>query len=186
MKNKLLAVVVLISGLGLTAPAFSYSPSMATRTEVGFSPNDGAEELVLKVIGSAKQTIRVAAYSFTSYPIVKALVDARRRGVQIAVVVDYKNNIQDDRSGKARAALNALVNAGIAVKTISIYPIHHDKYMIVDDIHVETGSYNYSKSAAVANSENVLVLWNAPNLAKSYEQHWQSRYNDGVDYTSAY
>lgn len=167
------------------ATAINTAPS-AAQIETAFSPDGGSEALVIKVIQSARQTIRLSAYSFTSSVVVRALIDAKRRGVEIAVVVDHKNNISDDRSGKARAALNLLVNADIATRTISRYPIHHDKFIIADGLHVETGSYNYSEAAARRNSENVLVVWNNPQVAASYLKHWQSRYEQGTDYTSSY
>lgn len=40
-------------------------------------------------------------YSLTSAPVVEALIAARRRGVEVSIVADYKNNLVDDRSGKA-------------------------------------------------------------------------------------
>ena len=165
----------------------------AAQIETAFSPEAGSEALVVKVIHSAKQTIRLSAYSFTSPVVVRALIDAKRRGVDVAVVVDYKNNIMEGRNGKAKtalgkakAALNLLVNAGISTRTISRYPIHHDKFIISDALHVETGSFNYSEAAARRNSENVLVVWNSPQVAASYLKHWQSRYEQGTDYISSY
>ena len=44
----------------------------------------------------------------------------------VALVVDHRANLADDRSGKARHALAALANAGCRIRTISVYPIHHD------------------------------------------------------------
>ncbi len=154
--------------------------------EVGFSPEGGGESLVVKVIHTAKKTIRLSAYSFTSPVIVGSLLEAKRRGVDVAVVVDHKNNISQDASGKAKAALNLLVNAGIPTRTISRYAIHHDKFIVVDGMHVETGSFNYSAAAAKSNSENVLVVWANPQIAATYLQHWQSRYEQGRDYISSY
>lgn len=55
----------------------------------------------------------------------------------------------------ARAALSALVNVGIDVRTIS-YLIHHDKVIVADRQTGELGSFNYSDAAARKNSENVL------------------------------
>ncbi|MBI5923608.1 MAG: phospholipase D family protein [Betaproteobacteria bacterium] len=150
--------------------------------EVGFSPDEGAENLVLKTIGAARTEIRVLSYSFTSAPITQALLAARRRGVDVAMIVDHKNNIAEDRSGKAKHALNALAHAGVRIRTISIYPIHHDKTLIVDGRHVETESFNFSDAAAHRNSENVIVLWNHPDLAQICLRHWQDRYARGRDY----
>lgn len=154
--------------------------------EVAFSPNGGGEALVLKTIRSAKSSIRLAAYSFTSPPVVKALIEAKKRGVDVAVLVDYKNNMKETRNNAPKQALNLLVNAGIATRTISAYPIHHDKYSVVDGRHTQTGSFNYSAAAAKRNSENVLVIWNNPQVAKQYIDHWQSRWQQGSDYQSTY
>ncbi|CAG9264387.1 Phosphatidylserine/phosphatidylglycerophosphate / cardiolipin synthase-like protein [Burkholderia diffusa] len=161
------------------------APNQRPSIEVGFSPEGSAEQLVLEAIGSARSSIRLAAYSFTSPRVVAALIAAKRRGVDVAVVVDEKNNLHEDaRSG--RAALNLLVNAGIPARTISVYPIHHDKYFVVDGESVETGSFNYSQAAARRNSENAIVIWRNPVLAKSYLEHWQSRWEQGVPYRSTY
>jgi phosphatidylserine/phosphatidylglycerophosphate/cardiolipin synthase-like enzyme len=162
----------------------AYAVDVAPQIETAFSPNDGGQALVVKVIQSAKKTIRLSAYSFTSPSVARALIDAKRRGVDVFAVVDYKNNLIDDRSGKARKALNLLTDAGVTVRTIASYPIHHDKFIIADDLHVETGSFNYSDSAAKYNSENVLVVWNNPQVAASYLTHWKSRFEQGIDYKS--
>jgi phosphatidylserine/phosphatidylglycerophosphate/cardiolipin synthase-like enzyme len=49
-------------------------------TQVCFSPNGGCTDAVVKEIPKAKTEIRVQAYSFTSAPIAKALVEAHKRG----------------------------------------------------------------------------------------------------------
>jgi len=144
--------------------------------EVAFSPNEGSEDLVIKAIDSSHTEIRVLAYSFTSAPIVQALLRAKKRGSQIILVVDQRSNINEERSGKAQAALSALAYAGCEVRTISAYPIHHDKTMIIDQETVETGSFNFSQAAAHRNSENVIVHWNNPKLAHVYLEHFERNY----------
>jgi len=171
---------------GQVREALAGNPAGASENpaiEVGFSPEGTAESLVLKVIGSARSSIRLAGYLFTSPVIVRALTDARHRGVDVAVMVDYRNNIEDARS---RQALNLLVTSGIETRTVDVYPNHHDKYIVVDGRHVETGSFNFTTTAAKRNSENVLVLWNNPKLAGQYIAHWQSRWKQGQPYQSTY
>lgn len=55
--------------------------------QVYFSPHGGCTEAVVAALGSAKSTVLVQAYSFTSAPIAKALVEAHRRGVKAEVVL---------------------------------------------------------------------------------------------------
>lgn len=173
-------IAVLLTG----CMAFN-SVAYAESIEVAFSPREGAEALVVKVIDSAKNSIRLAAYSFTSAPVVKALIAAKKRGVDVGVIVDYKQNVQMD-NGAGRAALNLLVKNGIPTRVISAYPIHHDKYIIADGLNVETGSFNYSKAAEWGNSENVIVVWGNAELAAKYIEHWQDRYKGGTNYEANY
>jgi phosphatidylserine/phosphatidylglycerophosphate/cardiolipin synthase-like enzyme len=150
--------------------------------ESAFSPDAGAEDLVLKVIHASNKSIRLAAYSFTSPIVAKALLMAKKRGVDVRVLVDEKANLK-----KANlAALNLLVNGNIPTRTISTYAIHHDKYIVSDERHVQNGSFNYSQAAANSNSENVLVIWNNPVLATSFQDHWQSRWSEGRNFRPAY
>jgi len=154
--------------------------------EVAFSPDEGSEALVVKVIDSAKTELRVLAYSFTSAPVTSALLRAKKPGVDVRLVADQKSNRSEDRSGKARAALSALVNTGVDVRLISVYPIHHDKAIIADRQTVELGSYNYSDAAAHRNSENVFVNWNNPKLAQVYLGHFERNYRQGLPFERRY
>jgi phosphatidylserine/phosphatidylglycerophosphate/cardiolipin synthase-like enzyme len=154
--------------------------------EVAFSPSEGSEALVVKVADSARSELRILAYGFTSAPVTAALLRAKKRGVDVRLVADEKNNVTEDPSGKARAALSALVNAGIDVRTISVYPIHHDKVMVADRETVELGSFNYSDAAARRNSENVFVNWRNPKLAAVYLAHFERNYLQARGFQTQY
>lgn len=167
-----------------TGPAAA-QVGQGTTIEVAFSPREGADELVQKVIGSAHRTLRIAAYSFTSPAIAKAVLGAKKRGVDVRIVVDHKMNTEHDRFKASRAALNLLATAGIPVRTVDYWPMHHDKYIVADGETVETGSYNYSTNATKSR-ENVLVIWRNVELARSYEAHWTESWSMGRDYQASY
>jgi len=154
----------------------------AAQVEVGFSPEGSAETLVVDVIQKAEHQILLMGYSFTSPSVVKALVAAKRRGVDVQVVLDARGN----EGNSSKAAMNLIANAGIALRTNAAYKIQHDKVIITDGRNVETGSFNYSSAAAHSNSENALVLWDVPDVAKVYTQHWQSRWDKGQAYQAGY
>lgn len=164
----------------------SFKMPAAGSVEVAFSPDEGSEALVVRVIDSAQRELRLLSYSFTSVPVVEALVRARHRGVDVKLVADQKDNVPGDRAGKSRAALGALVNAGAEVRTIRVYPIHHDKVVIADRQTVELGSFNFSSAAAHKNSENVFVNWGNPALAQVYLKHFERNYAQGVVYSVGY
>ncbi|WP_218961706.1 phospholipase D family nuclease [Erwinia amylovora] len=154
----------------------------AASIDVGFSPEGSALQLVLRTLDDARESIRLMGYSFTSPEVVKSLVAAKRRGVDVRVVVDDKGN----HSRASQSAMNVVVNAGIPLRTNGQYKIMHDKVIITDGQNVELGSFNYSRAAAESNSENALVVWGVPALAQSYLTHWQSRWASGTDWTPSY
>ncbi|HEN4999240.1 TPA: phospholipase D family protein [Klebsiella aerogenes] len=171
--------------LASAALAFLPLTAMATPSvSVGFSPEGSALQLVLKTISDAQQSIRLMGYSFTSPEVVKGLIAAKRRGVDVKVVLDWKANSKKGSAGLA--AMNLLVNAGIPVRTVSQFKIMHDKVIITDGLNVETGSFNFSRAAARSNSENVLVIRDYPSLADIYLQHWQSRWGTGTIWGAGY
>jgi phosphatidylserine/phosphatidylglycerophosphate/cardiolipin synthase-like enzyme len=177
MKLNIAAVATAIWLTLSTYPAVA-APSL----DVGFSPEGSAQQLVLQTLDNARESIRLMGYSFTSPEVVKSLVAAKQRGVDVRVVVDDKGN----RSKASQAAMNLVVNAGIPLRTNGQYKIMHDKVIITDGQNVELGSFNYTRSAAESNSENALVVRDVPSLAQTYLAHWQSRWDGGTDWHSSY
>ncbi len=123
-------------------------------------------------------------YSFTSPEVTRALIQAKQRGIDVRVVLDWKANSAKGSAGVA--AMNLLANAGIPVRTVSQFKIMHDKVIITDGRNVETGSFNYSRAAANSNSENALVIRDYLALADTYLKHWQSRWEMGRDWLTTY
>lgn len=154
--------------------------------EVAFSPNRGAEDLVLRVIDTAKTDLRVMAYSFTSAKVTAALVRAVKRGVPVYVLADKKHNLGDVGSPKAKSALATLHLAGAHVRVVDAYAIFHDKVILQDGKSVQTGSFNYSQSAATRNSENVIVHWNNPDLVTVYGGHFARNWKESEAFTPGY
>lgn len=169
---------VLLAGIVLVLPLASVA---STDIEIGFSPEGSALTLVLKTIDDSQRSLRLMGYVFTSPDVVKSLIDAKNRGVDVRIIVDEKTN----RNNTSQAALNLLVNAGIPTRIISAYKITHDKIIVADERTTETGSFNYTLAAG-SNSENVIVIRNNPEVAKTYLSHWQSRWEKGQDWTSTY
>lgn len=148
-------------------------PANATY-EVIFSPSVQAEQAIIRFIQDAQKSVHVAAYAFTSRPIAQALLDARARGLDVRVVVD-----KSQAAGKYSAA-TFLANHTVFVRVDGEYQLQHQKVVIVDGVSVETGSYNFTASARDRNSENVIIIRNAPDLAARYEANWEKMWGESV------
>jgi phosphatidylserine/phosphatidylglycerophosphate/cardiolipin synthase-like enzyme len=136
--------------------------------EVYFSPDGGCTDAIAREIGKAEREILVQAYSFTSKPIAKALVDAHKRGVVCRVILD-----KSQRTEKYSAA-DFLAHSGIETWIDSSCRIAHSKVMVIDGATVITGSFNFTEAAERCNAENLLVV-QSPELAKRYRDNWQHR-----------
>lgn len=175
----------LLPGLFGLALCAAVPKTYAATIEAGFSPEGTALQLVLTTIKTAKQEIRLMGYSFTSPEVVRSLIAAKRRGVDIRVVLDQKANTGKNNNA-SRAAMNLLVGVGIPVRTVSAWKILHDKVIVTDGRNTLVGSFNFSRAADRSNSENVLVVRDEPVLARSYLNHWISRWAQGTDWQQTY
>lgn len=170
----LLAGVVLV--LAVPARALAPEPALnvaATGTvEVVFSPWNDGEAALLAAIEDAREQILVQAYLFTSKPLARGLIAAHRRGVRVEVMLDAESN----RPASA-SMLPDFLAAGVPVLVETRHNIAHNKVMLFDPASsraaVATGSYNYTRSARLANAENLLILRGNPALARAYLGNWQ-------------
>jgi phosphatidylserine/phosphatidylglycerophosphate/cardiolipin synthase-like enzyme len=134
--------------------------------EVYFSPHGGATESIIRELNKAKSTVLVQAYSFTSAPIAKALLNAHKRGVKVEVILDKSQRTQKYSSP------TFLYNQGIPVEIDPQHAIAHNKVMIIDGEAVITGSFNFTKAAKENNAENLLVIKDR-KLAERYTENCQ-------------
>ncbi|PZQ77702.1 MAG: hypothetical protein DI563_02870 [Variovorax paradoxus] len=153
--------------------------SSAAEISAAFTPGE-ALPLVLDTIRGARDTLFVAAYSFTSKPVATALRDAQRRGVKVFVVIDAAE------ATKGYSAAQFLANEQVPVRTNARYALQHNKFIVADGTTVQTGSFNYTSSAASRNAENVLIVRNDPTLGAQYAREWRRLWDEGVVMPPAY
>jgi comEA protein len=149
------------------------SALVSGKIAVYFSPSGGAQEAVIREVGAAKQSILIQAYSFTSAPIAQALLAAQKRGVKVEAVLDKSNETAQYTSA------TFLQNAGAKVFIDFKPAIAHSKIMLIDlgtpGATLITGSFNFTKSAQERNTENLLVIKEAPELMRAYEANYRAR-----------
>lgn len=152
----------------------------AVEIVIGFSPSGTAQTVVLDAIHDAKHTIDLAAYSFTSKPVSLALLAAQKRGVTVRVIADEKAN------STQYTAVTFLANQGVPVRLNQRYKIMHNKFAVIDNRSVQTGSFNYSAAADKSNAENVIYLRDSPTTAAVYTQEFNRLWAEGSPLYSRY
>lgn len=132
-----------------------------------FSPDDGVLDRLVDLIDGAQESIYFLAFSFTSDELARAIVAARRRGVDVAGVMD-EGQITNDGGEFSFFRSN-----DVPVRIDTPGSNLHDKVLIIDGQIVVTGSYNFSANAEERNDENTLVIY-SEELAQQYLTHFQS------------
>jgi phosphatidylserine/phosphatidylglycerophosphate/cardiolipin synthase-like enzyme len=160
MRHHRLSGIILGCLLAITSTVLAATPTVC------FTPGGFCTEAIVQALNAATHTVLVQAYSFTSAPIAKALLDAHKRGVQVHVILD-----KSQRSEKYSSA-DFLANQGVPVLIDARHAISHNKVIVIDSEVVLTGSFNFTKAAQEKNAENLLII-NDPTLAAQYTQNWE-------------
>lgn len=158
-------IVTLAGSLLYSLQANTEASSHTATAQVYFSPMGGIAQAIIREIEKAQKEIKVQAYLFTNKDIARSLVAAKRRGVDIEVILDISN-----RTEKYSAA-DFIANNKISTYIDAEHAIAHNKLMIIDKEVVITGSFNFTKAAEEKNAENLLVL-RSKELAETYLENW--------------
>ena len=108
---------------------------------------------MIDYISMAESSIDLAVFAFTNRDLADEILDAHQRGVAVRILTD------DEQMKHKGAAPQRLADGGIPVRTDNSKRYHmHHKFMVVDNLYLVTGSFNWSVQAVKFNQENVLVI----------------------------
>jgi hypothetical protein len=177
-QGAVLAVVAAAGGLVGVGGGYRLADKPTTPAPVPavyFSPQGGCAQAITEAVNNAKAEVCVQAYTFDSSAIANSLAEARRRGLNVMVVMDA-GKCYDDRN-RARW----LHERGVTVRVDSRHTIAHNKIMIIDGTTVITGSFNFTEVADKSHAENVLVL-REPTVAAKYHANWEEHWNHSTSF----
>ncbi|AZL15984.1 phospholipase D-like domain-containing protein [Rickettsiales endosymbiont of Stachyamoeba lipophora] len=165
-------LVLLIAYQQVSSPNWLIGSSAEiSHVNVCFTPSTtSCSNLITQQINAANLLVFVQAYSFTSQPIAKALINAFNRKVEVAIILD-KTSLHNKEE---TVLIQQLQQAGIPIYIDKIKGLAHNKIIIIDDRKVLTGSYNFTKGAEHRNAENI-VLINDPLINRAYHNNWLKR-----------
>jgi phosphatidylserine/phosphatidylglycerophosphate/cardiolipin synthase-like enzyme len=175
----------IISAIFATVYLFTATPALFSEPianyEILFSPDDHIAEKLITLIEAEKESIRAAVYCLRHHGIAKALIEAHERGVDVEVIID-------PYSVKARSAVKKMGTANLRMfvwdptlptkvskggkKTKQRKPLMHDKFCVLGNNRVWTGSFNFTFEATHSNRENVIVL-ESPQVAARYLKEFE-------------
>jgi len=144
----------------------------ANDIQIYFSPNNNIDLIMIREIQNAKKEISMAIYDITNEKVSDALIIAHNKGIKVRFYTDKNTENEKD-------IIIKLKENNIEVKIAnpqnwsnveSYRAIMHNKFIVIDENTVITGSYNFTTNAEENNRENLLVIPNKIIAKKYYEQ----------------
>jgi phosphatidylserine/phosphatidylglycerophosphate/cardiolipin synthase-like enzyme len=134
-----------------------------------FFPRAGQDPapVLVKLYSGASTSLDIAIYSLTHPDIVKAIGDARQRGVQVRVITDNEQAAGNTQ----KHAVDDLLTLGIPVKVNLHSGLMHLKMSVIDGKIATIGSYNYTLSASQQNDE-IMAVVTQPAFVKSCQDEF--------------
>ncbi|HWL89405.1 MAG TPA: phospholipase D-like domain-containing protein [Polyangiaceae bacterium] len=152
-------VAVLTAGDG-------HAGAKVRQSDAFFSPGDQCLHAVQSAFAGAHGRVDICVFTITDDRIAETILAAHRRGIALRIVTD------NDKANDEGSDVGRLLRAGIPVRVDhSAYHMHH-KFALFDGAFLLNGSYNWTRSAASNNDEN-LVLTHDTNLVHKFAEHFE-------------
>jgi len=128
----------------------------------------GPEAALVEAIDGAERSVDMAIYDLDLVSVRQALLRAWRRELTVRLVVE-SDNLDNPQ-------MHALIAAGIPVVADERDPLMHDKFTVIDDDEVWTGSMNYTVNDAYYNDNNLIRLLSA-SAAQAYAAEFSEMFD---------
>ncbi len=140
-----------------------------------FSPGNDCQQAIIDNITAALSSIKICVFTISDDRITDALLRAFHKGVQVQLLTDNKKLYDKGSDIKQLAA------EGVTVRIDRTDNHMHHKFAIFDNDALLTGSYNWTRSAANYNHEN-LLLTTEQDLVAPYLSTFEKLWADMADY----
>jgi cardiolipin hydrolase len=147
------------------------SKTSARSPKAHFSPGSACRNAIGSLLREARKTVDICVFTITDDRITDEIVHALDRGVSIRIITD---NDKAEDIGSDTLRLRSL---GIPVRTDRTSNHMHHKFAIFDNATCVTGSYNWTRSAAEYNEENIVVQYDTSlihQFRNAFDTLWES------------
>jgi phosphatidylserine/phosphatidylglycerophosphate/cardiolipin synthase-like enzyme len=131
-----------------------------------FSHHDDIREITIRNLKSARSDLKICMFTLSDDPIAETLDECYTRGLNVRIITD------DGKIFDKGSDIVPLNKKGINVRIDSDKSLMHHKGVILDNIKLLTGSYNWTRTGADINNENMLVTTNN-KIVRAYKKEFQ-------------
>ena len=160
-----------VMGLLVSAERPGTERSKADVAEVHFSPGNDCLHCLQHLLRQATSTVDICVFTITDDRIADSVIDAHHRGVVVRVISD------DEKANDLGSDLSRLQSLGVAVACDTTPDHMHHKFAVFDSRVIVSGSYNWTRSAAERNEENLVVSDDA-RLLRAFQQRFEQLWKE--------
>jgi len=142
------------------------------KPEAWFSPHDEVHVRLIRAIDAIQTEAKLAVFTITDDRVTRALLAAHGRGVALRILSD------NEKANDLGSDIERLAKAGVSVRIDRTDAHMHHKFAIFDGDLLINGSYNWTRSAAHHNQEN-LVLQRDAVLVSAFEDAFERGWQQG-------
>ncbi len=167
--KRLLLILPVLSGCFGGGRDVKVQKTFTNDIQVFFTREDTVLNVIVGLINSSRKTLQIAIYEIDHPDVVKAIIEAKKRGVKVEMVMD-------DRMKKEWAE-KKLESEGIPIVFDDRKPYMHNKFAVIDSQLVLTGSTNFTESEIYRNDNNLVVI-NSRLVAENYLKEFYEMFED--------
>ena len=153
-----------------------FTKSAQASNHAYFSPGETCLNAIIAGINGAQRSLYICVFTISDDRITRAILQAYRKGIQIKIITD--NEKLYDKGSDIRQ----LAQAGIPVRLDNTPNHMHHKFAILDNRTVLTGSYNWTRSAALYNHEN-LIISDDKNMVKDFSREFDHLWHEMANFS---
>lgn len=142
-------------------------------TQAYFSPGETCRGAIISELKNATNEVLICVFTISDDLITEEIIRTHRRGIHIRIITD------NDKLYDKGSDIRRLVQEGLTLQVDKTDSHMHHKFMVVDRDTLLTGSYNWTRSAARYNHENILVTKDS-KAVKAYLETFTSLWKETV------
>lgn len=145
----------------------AYFNNTGTRAQNGIDPE--VDDMLIQTLDRAESTIDFAVMGFSRRPVIDALIRAHYRGIRLRFVGDARHFEYGQSGYEEMDKLNIPMISG------NLFHIMHNKFFIIDDRMVVTGTGNITPTGYDRNANNYVFI-DSPQVAADFKDEFEQMF----------
>lgn len=165
-----------VSSPKTTSTAMPATHNTQIMTKAYFSPGEECTNAIINALKKAQKSVDICVFTISDDKISKEIGECYRRKIKVRILTD------NEKLHDLGSDIERLSKMGIEIRIDNTTAHMHHKFMIVDNATLVNGSYNWTKSAALSNQENIIVS-NEKALVTTFYQQFEKMWKAMESYS---